>query len=202
MQASSGVADLLPYEGRHRLPSSRKAFTTLEGLRAHAVSAMNLLSIPISLYMPGTSFRYRKVMSAASSHIEPNVRTLRILIADDQPIIRKHVRRILEEQPSFSVCGEAYDGAKAIEEAQRLKPDVVVLNVSMPILNGLAAGRKIKAELPETAIVILSSNADKHFVEEAKKIGARAYVAKSKAAEALVTAIERAIINGEFVLVD
>jgi DNA-binding NarL/FixJ family response regulator len=141
-------------------------------------------------------------MSAASSHIEPNIKTLRILIADDQPIIRKHVRRILEEQPSFSVCGEAYDGAKAIEEAQRLKPDVVVLNVSMPILNGLAAGRKIKAELPETAIVILSSNADKHFVEEAKKIGARAYVAKSKAAEALVTAIERAIVDGEFVLID
>src|SRR5271154_7297938 len=133
-------------------------------------------------------------MSAASSHIEPNVRSLRILIADDHPVIRKHVRRILEEQPSFSVCGEAYDGVEAIEESQRLKPDVVVLNVSMPILNGLDAGRKIKAELPETAIVILSSNADKHFIEEAKKIGARAYVAKSRAAEALVTAIERAII--------
>ena len=80
--------------------------------------------------------------------------------------------------------------------------DVVVLNVSMPILNGLAAGHKIKAEFPETAIVILSSNADKHFVEEAKKIGARAYVAKTKAAEALVIAIERAIINREFVLID
>jgi len=141
-------------------------------------------------------------MSAASSHIEPNVRSLRILIADDHPVIRKHVRRILEEQPSFSVCGEAYDGVEAIEESQRLKPDVVVLNVSMPILNGLDAGRKIKAELPETAIVILSSNADKHFIEEAKKIGARAYVAKSRAAEALVTAIERAIIDGEFVLID
>src|ERR1700685_527255 len=163
---------------------------------------MNLPSIPISLYMPGRSFRYRKVMSPASSHIEPNVRTLRILIADDQPIIRKHVRRILEEQPAFSVCGEAYDGAQAIEEAQRLKPDVVVLNVSMPILNGLAAGRKIKTELPETAIVILSSNADKHFVEEAKKIGARAYVAKTKAAEGLVIAIERAITDGEFIVID
>jgi DNA-binding NarL/FixJ family response regulator len=72
------------------------------------------------------------------------------------------------------VCGEAYDGAKAIEEAQRLKPDVVVLNVSMPILNGMDAARKIKAELPEIAVVILSSNAGAHFVEEAKKVGARA----------------------------
>jgi DNA-binding NarL/FixJ family response regulator len=137
---------------------------------------------------------------AASSHIEPNVRPLRILIADDQPIIRKHVRRILEEQPYFNVCGEAYDGVEAIAEAQRLKPDVVVLNVSMPILNGMDAARKIRTELPETAIVILSSNADKHFVEEAKKVGARAYVAKTKAAEGLVIAIERAINDGEFVL--
>jgi len=100
------------------------------------------------------------------------------------------------------VCGEACDGGTAIEEAQRLKPDAVVLNVSMPILNGMDAARKIKYELPEIAIVILSSNADAHFVEEAKKIGARAYVAKTKAAEALVTALETAISDGEFVLID
>jgi DNA-binding NarL/FixJ family response regulator len=66
----------------------------------------------------------------------------------------------------------------------------------------LDAGRKIKSELPETAIVMLSSNADEHLVEEAKKIGARAYVAKSKAAVALVRAIERAIKDGEFALID
>jgi DNA-binding NarL/FixJ family response regulator len=141
-------------------------------------------------------------MSAVNSRIEPNVRSLRILIADDHPIIRKQVRRILEEQPRFTVCGEAHDGMKAIEEAHRLKPDVVVLNVSMPILNGMEAGRKIKADLPNTAIVILSSNADKHFVDEAKEIGAGAYVAKSRAGEALVKAIEAASSDGEFVLVD
>ena len=110
-------------------------------------------------------------MSAAGSQIEPNIRGLRILIADDHPIIRKHVRRILEEQPSFSVCGEAYDGVKAIEEAQRLKPDVVVLNVSVPILNDPEAACKIGSEPPEIATVRLSSNADTRFVEEAKKIG-------------------------------
>jgi DNA-binding NarL/FixJ family response regulator len=69
-------------------------------------------------------------------------------------------------------------------------------------LTGWTRPAKIKAELPETAIVILSSNANKHFVEEAKKIGARAYVAKTKAAEGLVIAIGRAINAGEFVLVD
>ena len=109
---------------------------------------------------------------------------------------------MLERQSHFRICGEACDGAKAVEEAKRLKPDVVVLNVSMPILNGMEAAREIKAELPEMAIVILSLNADKHYVEEAKKIGAQAYIAKTKAAKALVVAIETAIIGGDFVLTD
>jgi DNA-binding NarL/FixJ family response regulator len=127
---------------------------------------------------------------------------IRILIADDQPIIRKRVRSILEEHSGFEVCGEVQDGARAIEEAQRLKPDVVILNISMPVLNGLEAARQIKANMPELAIVILSSNADKHFVEEAKKVGARCYVAKDKAALSLVSAVEAAVTSDEFVLLD
>ena len=130
------------------------------------------------------------------------VRALRILVVDDQPMILRRVRSILAEQPNFEVCGEAYDGAKAIEEAQRLKPDVVVLNVSMPVMDGFAAARVIKAKLPTTAIVILSSEADRHFVAEVKKIGASAYVIKTKAGESLVKAIEASVIGGEFVLVD
>jgi DNA-binding NarL/FixJ family response regulator len=129
-------------------------------------------------------------------------RRIRILIADDHPAIRTVIRFMLEEYPRFEVCGEAVDGAKAIKEAQRLKPDVVVLDVTMPVLNGFEAAREIKATLPETAIVILSGNADKRFIEEAKKIGVRAYVAKTKAGEALVKVIEAAMISGEFVLVD
>jgi DNA-binding NarL/FixJ family response regulator len=127
---------------------------------------------------------------------------LRILIADDHPAIRKTVRSILQDHPGFEVCGEADDSAKAIEEARKLKPDVIVLDVSMPVLTGFEAAREIKASLPEIAIVILSGNADERFVEEAKKIGARAYVAKTKAGEALVQAIEAAIAGGDFVLVD
>ena len=94
------------------------------------------------------------------------------------------------------------DGARAIEEAQRLKPDVVILNISMPVLNGLEAARQIKVKLPDLAIVILSSNADKHFVEEAKKVGARGYVAKDKAGRSLVSAVEAAVTTDEFVLVN
>jgi DNA-binding NarL/FixJ family response regulator len=129
-------------------------------------------------------------------------RRLRILIADDHPIIRKAVRATLEQHPRFEVCGEAEDGLKAVEEAQKLKPDVVVLNVSMPVLDGFGAAREIKAKLPETAIVILSSSVDHRFIEEAKRIGARAYVAKTKAGEALVKAIEVAVSEDDFVLLE
>jgi two-component system response regulator NreC len=131
----------------------------------------------------------------------PN-RRLRILVADDHPVIRKSVRQILVSHPRFEVCGEAHDGAAAIDEAHRLKPDVIVMNITMPVLNGIDAAREIKASLPELAIVILSTHADKQFIEQAKKSGARAYVAKTKAAEALVKAIEAAVLDGDFVLVE
>ena len=134
--------------------------------------------------------------------VSPIDRKIRVLIADDQPVIRKMVRSTLEEHPQFEVCGEAPDGAKAIETARKLKPDIVILNISMPILNGFEAAHQIKAKLPEAAIVILSSHADQRFVEEAKKIGVRSYVAKSKVGEALVKAIEAAVKGDDFVLVE
>jgi DNA-binding NarL/FixJ family response regulator len=123
-------------------------------------------------------------------------------VADDHPLIRKSVRQLLDSHPRFEVCGEARDGAEAIGEAQRLKQDVVVLNITMPVLNGMAAARENTAKLPESAIVILSSHADKYFIEQAQESGARAYVLKTKAGEALVRAIETAVIGGDFVLVN
>jgi two-component system, NarL family, nitrate/nitrite response regulator NarL len=139
---------------------------------------------------------------SAGVRIKQLGRRVRILIADDHPVIRKMVRSTLQGHPHFEVCGEATDGAQAIEEAQKLKPDVVVLNVSMPVLNGFEAAREIRTSLPESAIVILSSNADKRFVAEAKKIGVRAYVAKTKAGEALVNAVEAAVMGEDFFLVE
>lgn len=141
-------------------------------------------------------------MACSAIPRKPVNQRLRILIADDHPIIRREVRSILERHPHFEVCGEASDGAKAIEEALRLKPDVIVLDVQMPVLNGFEAAREIKAKLlPGPAIVILSLSGDKGLIEEAKKIGAHAYVAKTKAGEALVKAIEDAVSGGDFVLV-
>src|ERR1700733_10094883 len=125
-------------------------------------------------------------------------RKVRVLIADDHPVIRSMVRSTLQLHPNFEVCGEAVDGAQAIEEAKKLKPDVMVLNVSMSVLNGFEAAREIKATLPQSAIVILSSNTDQQFVKEAKEIGIRAYVAKTKAGEALVKAVEAAVRGEDF----
>jgi DNA-binding NarL/FixJ family response regulator len=127
-------------------------------------------------------------------------RTVRILIADDHPVVRRAVRSTLEVHPHFEVCGEALDGAQAVEETKKLNPDVIVLNVTMPVMNGFEAARRIRTIKPESAIVILSSNADQRFVEEAKKIGVRAYVAKTKAGEALVKAVEAAIRGEDFVV--
>jgi|SRR5271156_5329301 len=129
-------------------------------------------------------------------------RRVRILIADDHPIIRRVVRSTLQQHPHFEICGEAVNGAEAIEEAKKLKPDVVVLNVSMPVMNGFEAAREIKTILPESAIVILSQNADRHFIEEAKKLGVRAFVAKTKAGEALIKAVERAVQGEDFFFVE
>jgi len=140
--------------------------------------------------------------SSAHSPQREVPRRVRVLIADDHPVVKKMVRSLLEEYPHIEVCGEAADGLQAVEEAQKLRPDVVVLNVTMPVLNGFEAARIIKGRLPETAIVILSANADQGFVEEARKIGVHAYVAKSKAGEALVKAVEKAVSGEDFYLVE
>lgn len=129
-------------------------------------------------------------------------RRMRILIADDHPVIRKTVRAILEAHPRLEVVGEVEDGVRAVEEAEKLKPDVVVLNVSMPQMSGLEAAREIKTKVPESVIVILSSHADARLIEDAKRVGARAYVAKTKAGRDLVKAILTAVSGGDFILMD
>jgi two-component system, NarL family, nitrate/nitrite response regulator NarL len=129
-------------------------------------------------------------------------RKVRILIVDDHPIIRRVVRSTLQQHPHFEICGEAVNGADAIEEAKKLKPDVIVLNVSMPVMNGFEAAREIKMILPESAIVILSQNADRNFIAEAKKLGVQAYVAKTKAGESLVKAVEGAVLGEDFFFIE
>ena len=125
-------------------------------------------------------------------------RRVRVLIADDHSVIRRMVRSTLESHPHFEVCGEAEDGVQAIKAAEELKPDVVVLNITMPVMDGFQAARQIKARIPESAIVILSTHADQGFIEEAKKIGVQGYVTKTQVGGTLLQAVDAVLRKETF----
>ncbi len=114
---------------------------------------------------------------------------IRILLADDHTVVRKGLRLLLESQPGFEVVADASNGREAVELAERYQPDVVVIDVAMPILNGIEAARQISAKQPQTAIVFLSMHADEGYVVKALKAGARAYLLKDSAEDDLIAAI-------------
>jgi len=128
-------------------------------------------------------------------------RIVRILVADDFPTILQLVKEILNAHPGFEVVGEARDGNHAVALAEALKPDVVVLNVTMPTMSGFEAARRIRSRFPDCAIVILSSHKDEQFIEEARTAGAHGYIEKSDADHQLVRAIESAVKGEEFFVV-
>jgi two-component system, NarL family, response regulator LiaR len=99
-------------------------------------------------------------------------RAIQILLADDQPLVRTAVRNLLESNPRFRVCGEAATGKEAVRASGDLRSDVVILNISMPEMNGFDAARMIRSIHPHSAIVILSSHKNQQFEAEARRIGA------------------------------
>jgi DNA-binding NarL/FixJ family response regulator len=121
---------------------------------------------------------------------------VRIVIADDHTIMRNGLRLILERQSGFSVVGEASDGREAIALAQDLAPDVVILDIAMPSLNGIEAAARITADHPRTAVLILSMHSDESYVLRALKAGARGYLLKDSADSDLVSAV-RALCAGK-----
>jgi two-component system, NarL family, response regulator LiaR len=121
---------------------------------------------------------------------------IRILIVDDHAVLRKAVRRLLETRSEFEVCGEAEDGPQAIELAAKVKPDVVILDIVMPAMNGFEAARKIRGVSPDSQIVILSSHKNNQLLEEAQKVGAVCYVPKADAERELIDAVKAAARGG------
>ena len=118
------------------------------------------------------------------------------LVADDHGIVRSGVRMLLDQQEGITVVAEAEDGVEAVEAALKHKPDVVVLDVSMPRMTGIQATHEIKQHLPDTAVVLLSMHDDQRYFYDALKAGAAGYVLKHSADTQLVDAI-RAAIRGE-----
>lgn len=122
------------------------------------------------------------------------MQTLRILIVDDHEVMRGGLRSLLGSPPEWEVCGEAVDGVEAVEKAKELKPDVVVLDINMPILNGLEAIRLIRKEVPQTQVVILSRYEAAEMRAKALEAGAREYVPKSQnLARELLAAIDEIV---------
>jgi two-component system, NarL family, response regulator NreC len=121
---------------------------------------------------------------------------IRILLADDHTIIRSGLRLLLEQQPDFRVIAEASDGREAVDLVSKGHPDIAVLDIGMPQLNGIEATRQIVAAEPATQVVILSMHADEGYVLRALKAGARAYILKNSAEADLIRAI-RSVAEGK-----
>jgi DNA-binding NarL/FixJ family response regulator len=121
---------------------------------------------------------------------------IRIVLCDDHAVIRRGLRLVLQEQEDFTVVGEAGDGREAVSLAETLRPDVAVLDVTMPNLNGIEAARQISAKQFGTGIVMLSMHSDEAFVLRALKAGARGYVLKESRDNELISAI-RLVAEGK-----
>jgi DNA-binding NarL/FixJ family response regulator len=117
-------------------------------------------------------------------------KTVQILVADDHDIIRRGLKQLLTSRPGWEVCGEAKTGREAVAMAEKLKPDVVVMDISMPDLNGLEAARKIHKSFPKIGILILTLHFSDQLVLDIVEAGARAYIMKSDADRDLVSAVE------------
>jgi two-component system, NarL family, response regulator NreC len=124
------------------------------------------------------------------------VNPIRILLADDHNVMRRGLRLLLESQPGFTVVAEAADGRLAVQQAQATKPDVVVLDIAMPHLNGIEAAQRITEALPNTAVIILSMHSDEGYVLRALRSGAKGYLVKDSAEGDLIEAI-KAVSQGK-----
>jgi DNA-binding NarL/FixJ family response regulator len=115
---------------------------------------------------------------------------LRILVVDDHAVVRRGVRSLLESRDGWEVCGEATTGRDAVEQSRRLRPDVVVMDLSLPELNGLDATRHILKDAPETEVLVLTMHQSEELARDVLQAGARGYVLKSDADENLIAAVE------------
>jgi len=124
---------------------------------------------------------------------------IRILLADDHTLLRESLRSLLEREPDLVVVGEAEEGRAAVALACQLEPDVVVMDIAMPLLNGLEATRQIKRQCPRVKVLILTMHDNEEYIRQALEAGAMGYILKDAAAKELISAI-RSIQRGEAVL--
>ena len=123
---------------------------------------------------------------------------IRILLADDHTIVRQGLARLLEDHAEFKVIGEAVNGNMAIEKSLSLKPDVVIMDIAMPLLNGIEAARRIRRQLPKIKIIILSMYAHEHYIHELLEAGISGYLLKESSGRDIIDAIQAAMKGETF----
>jgi DNA-binding NarL/FixJ family response regulator len=120
---------------------------------------------------------------------------LRILVVDDHKEIRKGVRTLLSAHAGWSVCGEAQDGMEGVEKALDLRPDVILMDIAMPRMDGMEATRILRREIPNSDVVIVSQSEHTIVSRQAREVGAAAFVAKSDLARDLLSVLDRIAAN-------
>lgn len=118
------------------------------------------------------------------------MKTIRILIADDHPMVRRGIKLVLQNQPKWQVCGEAGTGTEAVNQVRALKPDLVIMDISMPEMNGLDAIQEIQKFDPDTGILVLTMHDSRQILHRAMQAGARGYLLKSDSESNLLRALE------------
>ena len=123
---------------------------------------------------------------------------IRIIIADDHTIVRQGLARLLEDQSDLKVVGEAINGRVAVEKALALKPDIVIMDIAMPLMNGIEAAKRIRKHLPKTKILILSMYSHEHYIHELLEAGISGYLLKDSSGRDILKAIHAAMKDETF----
>jgi two-component system, NarL family, nitrate/nitrite response regulator NarL len=173
---------LFTFEGCALRSKFQHAVDSSASLRYSQVSAFHVWAVPLLVRKPNP--------------IE--MATLRVLVVDDHESVRKGVCAILGSRADVEICAEAANGKEAVSKTDALQPQVIVMDVSMPEMDGISATREILKVHPSTAIIILSMHDSKQLVESARKTGARGYVTKGQAGSTLLDAIDAVAQGKEF----
>ena len=123
---------------------------------------------------------------------------VRIMLADDHTIVRQGLARLLEEHQDLKVVGEAVNGQIAVEKAEKLKPDIIIMDIAMPRMNGIEAAKRIRKLVPETKIIILSMYSHEHYIHELLECGVSGYLLKDSSGQDIIRAIRAALKNETF----
>jgi DNA-binding NarL/FixJ family response regulator len=123
---------------------------------------------------------------------------MRILIADDHEVVRQGIRMVLEARPQWEVCGEALDGSEALRMAGELQPDIIIMDITMPVMTGLEATEKLTKYRPETKVLIFTMHESRTLPDSVRRAGGRGYLVKSQAARDLIHALECLDRGGTF----